>query len=101
MTTIEIVAQPGVPQVVITREFAASPQVLFRAHTEPDLISQWLGPDFLKTTVDVLEPRDGGRWRYTHTDRDGVRYSSTACTTAIRRRTDRADLRVRPAAGLR
>jgi uncharacterized protein YndB with AHSA1/START domain len=49
--------------------------VLFRAHTEPDLISRWLGPDFLETTVDVLEPRDGGRWRYTHTDRDGVRYT--------------------------
>jgi uncharacterized protein YndB with AHSA1/START domain len=75
MTKTEIVAEPGVPQVVITREFAASPRVLFRAHTEPDLISRWLGPDFLETTVDVLEPRDGGRWRYTHTDRDGVRYT--------------------------
>jgi hypothetical protein len=79
MTKTEIVAEPGVPQVVVTREFAASPRVLFRAHTEPDLISQWLGPEFLETTVDVLEPRDGGRWRYTYTDRDGVRAAAGPC----------------------
>ena len=49
MAETEIIAEPGVPQIVITRGFAASPRVLFRAHTEPDLISQWLGPDFLTT----------------------------------------------------
>jgi uncharacterized protein YndB with AHSA1/START domain len=75
MARIEIVAEPGVPQVVVTRAFTAAPRVLFRAHTEPDLMARWLGPDFLETTVDILEPRDGGRWRYTHTDRHGDRYS--------------------------
>ncbi|MDG4823149.1 SRPBCC domain-containing protein [Asanoa sp. WMMD1127] len=72
---MEIVAEPGVPQVVVTREFAAPARKLLRAHTEPDLLARWLGPDWLKITVDVLEPRDGGRWRYTHTDPSGERYA--------------------------
>ena len=75
MTRAEIIAEPGVPQIIITREFAASPAALFRAYTEPDLLARWLGPRGYHTTVDVLEPRDGGRWRYTHTVPDGDRYS--------------------------
>ena len=37
MTTTQITAEPGIPQVVITREFDAPPELLFRAYTEPDL----------------------------------------------------------------
>ncbi len=65
MTDIEIIAEPGVPQVIVVREFAATPEVLFRAYTEADLLARWIGPRGYQTTVDVLEPRDGGRWRYT------------------------------------
>ena len=72
---MNIVAEPGVPQVVVTREFAAPARLLLRAHTEPDLLARWLGPGWLEITIDVLEPRDGGRWRYTHTGPDGERYS--------------------------
>jgi uncharacterized protein YndB with AHSA1/START domain len=75
VTPTEIIAEPGVPQVIVLREFETSPEVLFRAHTEADLLAQWLGPDQLDTTVDVLEPRDGGRWRYTHLDPRGGRHS--------------------------
>ena len=38
MTSTEILAEPGVPQIVVLREFDTSPTVLFRAHTEPDLL---------------------------------------------------------------
>jgi uncharacterized protein YndB with AHSA1/START domain len=72
---MKIVAEPGVPQVVVSREFAAPPKALLRAHTEPDLLERWYGPDFLTTTAEVLEPRDGGRWRWTQTDRTGERFT--------------------------
>jgi len=75
MTGIEIVAEPGVPQILITREFAAPPELLFRAHTDPALLSQWLGPKGLDLTVDRLEPRHGGRWAYTQTDARGERFT--------------------------
>jgi uncharacterized protein YndB with AHSA1/START domain len=70
-----ISAEPGMPQILVTREFAAPPSLLFRAYTEPDLLAQWLGPRSLSITVDRLEARHGGRWQYTHTDADGERYS--------------------------
>jgi uncharacterized protein YndB with AHSA1/START domain len=73
VTTIS--AEPGMPQILVTREFAAPPSLLFRAYTEPDLLAQWLGPRSLSITVDHLEARHGGRWQYTHTDAAGERYS--------------------------
>ena len=72
MAETQIVAAPGVPQIVITRRFDAPPDLLFRAHVEPELIVRWLGPRRLKLTVDLLDARHGGMWRHTHRDSDGV-----------------------------
>ena len=75
MTSTEIIAEAGVPQIIVLREFDASPMALFRAYTEPDLLARWLGPTSLTTTVEQLDPRHGGRWRYTQTDGRGVGHS--------------------------
>jgi uncharacterized protein YndB with AHSA1/START domain len=71
MSKTEITAATALPLVVVTREFAAPRDLVFRAHIEPELLAQWLGPRELTTTVDRHEARDGGRWRYLHTDREG------------------------------
>ena len=70
----QIIAAPGVPQIVITREFDAPRALLFRAHTDPALLVQWLGPRRLTMTVDRWDVRDGGTWRYIHRDADGNEY---------------------------
>ncbi|MFN8590595.1 MAG: SRPBCC family protein [Thermomicrobiales bacterium] len=70
----QIVAEPGTQQIEITREFNAPRELLFRAFTEPDLVVQWLGPRDLTMTLDYSELRDGGRWRFIHTDADGNEY---------------------------
>ena len=75
MATTEIIAAPGVPQIVFSREFAAPRELLFRAYTDPELLVRWLGPRRLSMTVDRFEARDGGRWRFTHRDADGNEYS--------------------------
>ena len=75
MAKTQIVAEPGVPQIVITREFDAPRELLFRAHTDPALLVQWLGPRELTMTIDRLEARDGGRWRYIHRDANGNEYA--------------------------
>ena len=75
MAKTQIVAEPGVPQIVITREFDAPRELLFRAHTDAALLVQWLGPRALTLTVDRLEARDGGRWRYIHRDAEGTEYA--------------------------
>ena len=74
MTKIRLIAEPGMPQIVSTREFAAPRDLLFRAHTEPDLLMQWLGPRRLTMIVERFEVRDGGTWRYIHRDADGTEY---------------------------
>ncbi len=38
-----IVADPALPTIVITREFDAPPERVFRAYTDPDLVVRWLG----------------------------------------------------------
>jgi uncharacterized protein YndB with AHSA1/START domain len=71
MTRTQIIAEPGVPQVMMTREFAAPRELLFRAYTDPELLVQWLGPRKLTMSIDRLENRDGGTWRFIHRDADG------------------------------
>lgn len=63
----EITADSMVPLIRITREFAAPPAKVFRAHTEPDLLVKWLGPRDLKMRVDTFDCRTGGSYRYVHT----------------------------------
>ncbi|HKB47471.1 MAG TPA: SRPBCC family protein [Ktedonobacterales bacterium] len=70
-TKTQITAEPGLPQIVITREFAAPRELVYRAHTDPALLVQWLGPRNLTMTVDRFDVRDGGTWRYIHRDADG------------------------------
>jgi len=51
--------------VVVTRHFAAPPELVYRAHTEPELIQKWLlGPDGWTMPVCINEARPGGKIRY-------------------------------------
>jgi uncharacterized protein YndB with AHSA1/START domain len=74
MSKTEITAEPGIPMIVITREFDAPRELVFRAHADPDLLVQWLGPRDLTTAIDRYEVRDGGTWRYVQTDAEGNTY---------------------------
>ncbi len=71
MAETHIDAPAGLPQIVITRGFRARRELVFRAHTDPELLVQWLGPRQVRMTVHRLDPRDGGCWRYTHQMLDG------------------------------
>ncbi|MFC5137117.1 SRPBCC family protein [Actinomycetospora rhizophila] len=66
-----ITADPAAPTVVITREFDAPRENVFRAHVEPDLVKRWLGPRDLTMEIDTYDARTGGAYRYTHRDADG------------------------------
>lgn len=71
MADTQIITPEGVPLVTITAEFEAPRELVFRAHVEPELLIQWLGPRGLTMTVEHFEARDGGRYRYTHRDAEG------------------------------
>ena len=57
---------PDVPLVRITREFDAPKALVFRAHTDPDLLVQWLGPRGVEMSIDHYDCRTGGSYRYVH-----------------------------------
>ena len=48
--------------VVVTRRFSASPEAVYRAHTEVELLKKWLlGPDGWTMPVCINEARPGGK----------------------------------------
>jgi uncharacterized protein YndB with AHSA1/START domain len=62
-TTIE--ADAKLPIIRMSREFAATAAQLFRAHTDPELFAQWVGPNATETRIEHWEARNGGSWRFT------------------------------------
>jgi uncharacterized protein YndB with AHSA1/START domain len=79
----QIVADPDVPLVRIVREFDAPNEKVFRAHTDPDLLVQWLGPRSLEMRIDHFDCRSGGSYRYIHS-RDGEEYAFRGCFHEVR-----------------
>ena len=68
----------GDTHVVVTRHFAASPEAVYRAHTDPELIKKWLlGPDGWSMPVCVSEARPGGKIRYEWTNGKGRGFYQT------------------------
>jgi uncharacterized protein YndB with AHSA1/START domain len=57
-------APEGLPIIEIVREFDAAPDAVYRAHVDPDLAMQWLGPRDITSRVEHWDARTGGSWRY-------------------------------------
>ncbi len=66
-----IEADRTVPMIHIWRDFAGTPEQLLRAHTDPELVSRWIGPAGCTTEVLVWDATDNGRWRYRISDGNG------------------------------
>jgi uncharacterized protein YndB with AHSA1/START domain len=80
-TTIE--ADPKVPIIRMRREFNATPEQLFRAHTDPRLFARWAGPYGMHTRIEEWDARSGGSWRYVST-RDEQQYTFRGCFHDVR-----------------
>ena len=79
----EITADPDVPLVRISREFEAPPEKVFRAHTDPELVVQWLGPRQYEMRIDHYDCRTGGSYRYLHVS-DGNEFGFHGCFHEVR-----------------
>lgn len=58
-------------EAIITREFNAPRDLVFKVMTDPKLIAQWWGPRGVTTVVDKMDVRVGGSYRFIHKDSEG------------------------------
>lgn len=65
-----ITAPEGLPFIEIVREFDAPVEAVYRAHTDPKLVVDWLGPRGYQMDIERWELVTGGGYRYVHRDGD-------------------------------
>ncbi|MBI2133058.1 SRPBCC family protein [Candidatus Woesearchaeota archaeon] len=71
----KITAEPGKQEITMIQEFDASPELVFKAYTDPELLVQWLGPRDLTMEIEKFDPKQGGVYRYVHRDNSGKEYA--------------------------
>jgi uncharacterized protein YndB with AHSA1/START domain len=65
------VTLPQDDQILITREFDAPKDLVFKAWTTPDLVKRWWHAKRGEATVAEIDLRVGGKWRYVMITEDG------------------------------
>jgi uncharacterized protein YndB with AHSA1/START domain len=66
---------PSDREIVLERAFDAPRELVFEAITRPSLIPSWWGPRRLATTVDKMDVKPGGLWRYVQRDANCKEYA--------------------------
>ncbi len=66
-----VITLPSDTQILITREFDAPRQLVYRACTTPELIRRWWAGDRGQVTSAEVDLRPGGSWRYVMTANPG------------------------------
>jgi len=71
MTKLTLTTE-GETHVIVKRRFAASPEAVYRAHVEPQLVQKWmLGPEGWTMPVCINDAKPGGKIRYEWSDGKG------------------------------
>ena len=66
------VTLPTEEQILITREFDAPKELVYKAFTAPDLVKRWWHANRGEVTVAEIDLRVGGKWRYVSITDDGM-----------------------------
>jgi uncharacterized protein YndB with AHSA1/START domain len=59
-----VVTLPADEQILITREFDAPRELVYKAYTTPELVKRWWHAKRGEMTVCEIDLRVGGEWRY-------------------------------------
>jgi uncharacterized protein YndB with AHSA1/START domain len=62
---------PTDEQILITREFAAPRNLVYKAWTTPELVKRWWNAKRGQVTVAEIDLHAGGKWRYVQVTDDG------------------------------
>src|SRR5215217_487563 len=66
------VTLPTDEQILITREFDAPKDLVYKAFTTPELVKRWWSANRGEMNVAEIDLRPGGKWRYAMTMADGA-----------------------------
>lgn len=61
----DIYSTPADCEIVSSRTFNATPDIVFRAWTDPEILQRWWGPAGFTNTFHEFEPVAGGKWKFT------------------------------------
>jgi uncharacterized protein YndB with AHSA1/START domain len=81
---LHVDAPEGTPFIDWEREFDAPVQAVFRAHQDPELVKQWMGPREYETEMEVYEFKTGGRWRFVQRNDAGEEYAFNGVFHVVR-----------------
>jgi uncharacterized protein YndB with AHSA1/START domain len=70
-STLDLTTPADAPVIELRRFVKATPELLFRVHTEPEHIRNWWGPRNLELVVCEVDLRVGGTYRFVHRAPDG------------------------------
>jgi uncharacterized protein YndB with AHSA1/START domain len=66
------VTLPTDHQILITREFDAPKELVYKVWTTPELVKRWWSAKRGEATVAEIDLRPGGKWRYAMVTGDGM-----------------------------
>jgi uncharacterized protein YndB with AHSA1/START domain len=81
---VTINAPEGLPFIEFVREFDAPVEAVFRAHREPELVRQWLGPNGYEMDIERWDFTTQGGYRYVHRNPEGEEYAFNGTFHTVR-----------------
>jgi len=73
--TTTVFAEPGKQEILITREFDAPRELVFKLCMDPKLIPEWCGPRYLSTELDRMDVKPACQWRFMNLDSEGNNFA--------------------------
>lgn len=65
-------------EIVISRVFDASRELVWEAWTNPEHVAKWWGPDGFTTTIEKMDFCEGGVWKHVMHGPDGTDYPNSS-----------------------
>ncbi len=66
-----LITTPTDREIDVTWTVDAPRETVWKAYTDPNLIPKWYGPSRYTITVEKMEMKPGGQWRYISRGQDG------------------------------
>jgi uncharacterized protein YndB with AHSA1/START domain len=80
---VDLIESMADREIALTRVFDAPRRMVWEAWTDPKQLVLWWGPKGFTTTIDEMDVRAGGVWRYVMHGPDGTDYPNESIFTEI------------------